>query len=93
MKLKTKNIIAFISWIITGFVIIAIAIEKDNVYYGIMVPVLALIFGVYIRSLKCPNCSNPVVENSVRIFGKELNRVTVWVPRRCSKCGHDLENV
>lgn len=52
---------------------------------------LAAIFGlIAIPSLRCPKCLWPVQKGTIGEGRWEVDYWSVWVPKRCRKCGHPL---
>ena len=51
--------------------------------------IVAILIGGYCMSLRCPNCRKPVLLNPV--VGARFPIWTIWIPRKCSKCGIDLK--
>ncbi len=90
MKLRTKLRMAYLIWLVGGLSLLLLVLFVSNWF---MVTLLGLFLGVafYVMNLKCPNCKKPVLNNPIHIFGIELWLTTPWMPKKCTKCGHDLE--
>jgi hypothetical protein len=71
-----------------GFLILTLYAHSAFIWPTILVPVAV---GLYLLSLRCPNCGNRIFKRKVKIFGEEF---TYWggfsVPRSCSRCNADL---
>ena len=61
----------------------------------LMVVPLAWVAGIWLhlRTLRCPNCGNPVYRRLTRMFGVTWTYFSAAFPRRqCSRCGFDLSS-
>ena len=90
LKLRKKFRIAIITWLIGG-VLLALGAVYLTENLLILFILLALIAGGYCLSLKCPSCGKAVLHNQVNIFGSELYIWTAWIPKKCTKCGENIE--
>ena len=90
MKLRSKLRLAYLVWLLGGsfFVLFSIYVSM-----WFLAPLLALFIGtaLFVLLLRCPRCRKPVTNNPIRILGVELWLSTPWMPRRCSRCGSDLD--
>jgi len=64
-------------------------VDPRFVWFAILVPVGA---GLYLLTLRCPQCGTPMGKRTGRIFDIEF---TYWggftIPKDCSKCGRRFE--
>jgi len=82
--------LAYLIWLGGGFSHIFLVLFINH-WFMISFLILFLCIAFYTMSLKCPNCKKPVLNNPIHIFGLELWLTTPWMPKKCSKCGYDLE--
>lgn len=92
MKIKTKIRLSALSWFIGGLFLMFLSLYLTRWFIVFLIG-LFLFNAFFVMSLKCPNCQKPVLNNPIRIFGLEMWLTTPWMPKKCSKCGHDLNEV
>lgn len=90
MKLRTKLRLAYAVWFALGFLLLWLSVSISQWF---LLGLFSFFIGVgaFVFSQKCPNCAKPVLNNPLRIFGMEIWLATPWMPKQCSRCGHDLE--
>ena len=76
--LRFKIVISFLVFLILGM-------NVSN-YFIIILFVIILYAGIYMRTIKCPKCGKPVLYNPVNVFGIEIPIWTGTVPKNCSNC-------
>jgi hypothetical protein len=89
MTIRMKFHIAMLTWLVGGLSL-ALATLLLSRYFLISLAVLMLTVGGFCLALKCPKCRKPVLNNPIRILGIELYVVTPWIPRKCTRCGAEL---
>jgi len=89
LPIRTKYRIAILIWFIGGSVLLLGTIYLTQ-YFLVPLLILFCAIGIYVLSLKCPNCRKRVLHNPVTIMGKEFNIWTSWIPTKCTQCGRDL---
>ena len=62
-----------------------------NEIFMVVLLCVAILLGIYSMLLKCPNCGKKVLQNSYNILGLEMELWTVWIPKKCQKCGETIE--
>jgi hypothetical protein len=77
--------VAFINFF--GFLILTMNINGIFILPAILVPVGA---GLYLLSLRCPNCGNRIYKRKVKLFGEEFTYWGGFIPTRCAHCEHEL---
>ena len=87
--MRKKLVILLIIWFVGGF-ILGIATVEISELFLIPLLLLALVLGLWINTMKCPKCGKPVTYNPIKIFGVNIYFWTPWIPKKCSKCGHEL---
>ena len=87
--MRKKLVISLIIWFVCGFNLL-IAIVEISELFLIPLFLLALVLGLWINTMKCPKCGKPVTYNPIKIFGVNIYFWTPWIPKKCSKCGHEL---
>jgi hypothetical protein len=90
MKIRTKNRITALVWFVGGLLNLWLILKLSQ-WFLISLFTLFILVALYSLSLKCPKCGKPVLNNPIRVFGVELWLTTPWVPKKCTRCGQDLE--
>jgi len=70
-----------------GFLAFTINVSNCFIWPTILIPVGA---GIYLLSLRCANCGNPIYRRRVRFLGQEFRYWGGFVPKKCSQCGKEL---
>lgn len=73
-----------------GLLLIWLGVEVSQWF---LVPLLLLVIisgVVLVQQFRCPNCNKPVLINPIRVLGTEIWIYTVLPPKKCSKCGTEL---
>src|SRR5215471_19572560 len=70
-----------------GFMILTTNVHGIFFVPTILVPIGA---GLYLLSLRCPNCGNRIYKRKVRVFGETFTYWGGFVPRRCATCDFTL---
>jgi hypothetical protein len=90
MKLRSKLRLAYLIWLIGGFLHILLVLYVSKWFMTTFL-ILFLSIALYTMFLKCPSCKKPVLNNPIRVFGTEFWLTTHWMPKKCSKCGYMLD--
>ena len=89
MGLRRKLKISLTIWIVAGFFLIWAGLYISEKFILLLLVLFAGL-GIYLLSLKCPNCGNPVLRNKIKIFGIEIIMWTPWIASECEKCKNKL---
>ncbi len=79
-------------WLISGFLLLIGAMDITPYFLILLFLVLGIV-GFYELSLRCPSCRKRILYNPINIFGKEIYIWTSWVPKKCTKCGIDFDDI
>jgi hypothetical protein len=93
--MRAKINILCLIYIISGIVInmlYYIAKYRNNKFI-ILSSIYGLLFFLYLLTRKCPNCKKSLIMNPIKIISKNLYLPIFYVPKKCSECGYDLENL
>jgi hypothetical protein len=90
IRLRAKLWMAYLAWFIGGFLHLLLVLYISK-WFIITFLFLFLVIAFYVISLKCPYCKKPILNNPIHIFELEIWLTTPWMPKKCSKCGHDLK--
>jgi len=70
-----------------GFLAFTINVSNSFIWPTILIPVGA---GIYLLSLRCPNCGAPIYKRRVKLLGEEFTYWGGFIPKKCSQCGKEL---
>ena len=91
MKIKTKVILLDVAFIL-GVFAIGEMIFSVSVWFAILFFLLPLGANWYVMRWKCPSCNRSIMDRPVHFLGIEFSVATLRVPRRCNRCGYDLND-
>jgi len=95
MKIRTKFRILFFSLFFFGISSGFLSYIINPEFIPLFGLALFFLIGISAINLRCPNCNKPVLYNfypnlSKLFYGKEKWLWTFWVPRKCQKCGTEI---
>ena len=70
-----------------GFMAFTISVSPSFIWPTLLIPVGA---GIYLLSLRCPDCGSRIYKRKVKLFGEEFTYWGGFVPKKCSHCGKEL---
>lgn len=76
---------------IAGASVLALLMFHVSEYFLFVDLVFLIIVGGYVVNLKCPFCGKTVLKNEVRLFHRDFELWTPWIPKRCQRCRGEIE--
>lgn len=86
MSVRKKFHLIIVTWFTAGCILILLSLNVSEIFMVVLLG-LAVFLGIYAGRLKCLNCGKKALYNNVRVLGLEMELWTVWIPKRCQRCG------
>lgn len=87
--MRKKLVIIILVWFIFALILGSAMVFLSELFI-IPLVILMFILGYIGFNMRCPKCGKPVTYNPIKIFGVNIYFWTPWIPKKCSKCGHEL---
>jgi hypothetical protein len=88
---RTKYRIAIFLWLVNGSALGLGTVYVSDYFIIPLLFFLMLVIGLYTILLRCPHCAKRVLYNPFTFLGTTIWIWTSWIPKRCTRCGKELE--
>lgn len=89
MTVKFRAFVVMALWFIAclGLMLHAALYQNPGYIFAIIITVVA---GLYLISLRCPNCGHPIFKQKKTFLGEQFEAWGGMPPDHCEKCGKEL---